>query len=174
MLEGVRRKAVTDAVNAIQGWIRTLNSDGELPAAFWQDPYVLGYLTSCIRCVAKLSTIGKIEGRELAQVVTDVFKELAGQDGVAISDSVIAFGKSKHPDFDLGWNNADKFMCVSFGIPGYENDPEVLKAARLAAAISPDLTSAVGPLTRRAETAAMLCKVLFYDPVRSRLGVGDE
>jgi hypothetical protein len=62
-----------------------------------------------------------------------------GEDGVdAISDSVIAFGKSRDPDFGFGFVNADKFMCVSFGLPGYEDDPDVLKAKRQAAAMSPD------------------------------------
>lgn len=175
MFGGIRRKAVNDTVNAVRPLLRTFNVFGsELPKGFWQDPYILGYLTSVVRGTTRLSSKGKIAGPELAQVIMDVFNELVGQGGDEISDLVIALGKGKNPDFGLGFTNGDKFMCVSYGLPGYEDDPDVLKAGRLAAAMSRDLTSAVGPLTPQAETAAMLHKMLFHDPVRSRLGSKEE
>ena len=173
MFGATGRTALEVVQTCVEPWLRCLEAFDELPKGFWQDPYVLGFMSNCLKTLATLATGGQIDGSELAEVVLSSFKELSGQDGDAIADMVIALGKSKDRDFALGFENAEKFMCIAHGIPGFEDDPDVLKARQLGAAMSADL-GAVGPITPQAETSTMLFKMLFYDVVLKRLGKEEQ
>ncbi len=169
MFGGKKRTAVKAAVSGIQPLLRTLEmrGDGELPKDFWSDPYVLGFLTGCIMPFATIATNGRLGGQEIGEVGVRVYAELAPEHDETIWDAMLAFKGSS--DYQLGMTNADKCLTVACGVPGHEDDPDVLEAKATAAQLAPSLTSVLGPSSPEAATAGALMSMLFYDVVRKRL-----
>lgn len=169
MFGGKRRRATKMALEAVQPILRTLEMSGGIPSGFWDDPYVLGYLGGTAAIFAKMTTQGKIAGESLGQVMITVYETLSGLDGVEISKKVLLLQSSNDKDFLKGLGNADKTICVAYGIEGYEDDPDVVEAKELVKKMGPDFAF-LGETTEAAQISGCLTQMLFYQVVRDRLG----
>jgi hypothetical protein len=162
-----RRRATRTAVEAVLPFIRVLKMTDGIPDGFWDDPYVLGIVSGSISIFAKLSTNGRIAGDDLGAVLIDTFSIISEQDGVPIIRRVLAFQDASDPDFLLGVKNADKMVSYAYGDTGYDNDPDVIHAKRIAKATAS--LQITGPISPDAAIAGALQQILFYDMVRKRL-----
>jgi hypothetical protein len=165
-----KSRAVKAATQAVQPFIKTLEMTGGLPPGFWEDPYVLGYLSGCIGIFAKLSTNGKIAGGDLGLVMINVLNEVSNSRGMEIAQRVIEFQHRNNSDFAKGVANADKAVSVAYGLRDYDADPDVIAARSTAAATDSFMTSMAPSSTEASKVSGVLQMTLFYDVVRARLG----
>lgn len=161
-----RRRAVTIAVQAVAPLIRTQSVFSELPAGFWQDSYVLGYLSGCIIWFANGAYGGFIQGEDLGTVMVSVLRQLNPSEAIQIADRIIDLQRSDDSDYGKGFCNAGKAIAVSYGATDLEGDADVKSAREFALAMR-------GPLQPHADTNAevggALHHLLFHQVVRRRL-----
>lgn len=165
-----KSRATKTAIQAVLPLVRTVEMTGGLPKNFWRDPYVLGFLSTCIGIFAKLATGWKIAGSDLGYVIIGVFDAVAQGEGREIARRITEFQSTNDPDFARGVAGADKVISVTYGLPHDETDPDIIKARKLAQIgedISPSITNISNEM---AGVGGALQMLLFYDVVRSRLG----
>ena len=129
---------------------------------------MIGYLMGSIALVARLATNDRLATDELGKVINDVFANVAPQHYTTIQDAIGAFEQQGDPDAKLGFTNGEKCVAVGCGLPGYDDDTDVLKARTMATELSPKL--GLGPSNPTVEAGGTLIRMLFHDMVRKRLG----
>lgn len=169
-----RSRATKAATDAVRPFIRCIEGIGGIPPGFWDDPYVLGFLTAYIRQFAKLSTRGKIGGDDLGMVYGDVFEAISGQSWEPIARRSLELQNSGNADYAKGFDNALKVFSVCFGQKHYDDDPDVIKARELSNQLGDfGLRSTTGgPMNETARVGGTLQDILFYRVVFERLGEG--
>ncbi|WP_395016082.1 hypothetical protein [Dongia sp.] len=171
MFGSARRKATKAATEAVRPLIKLLEITDGLPAGFWEDPYVLGYINGCIGLFAKLVTRGAVKGADMGYVMMDVLSDVSGRNGQEIVRNVIRLQQSKDAEYMRGIANADKCISVTYGLTDYDQDPDVVEARRRAPVIRKELSSITGESSENANAGAALQEMLFYDVVRARFGL---
>ena len=169
-----RARATKAARDAVRPFIRAIEQVGGIPSGFWDDPYVVGFLTAYINQFAKLSTRGKISDDDLGMVIIDVFEVISGQSAEPIARRGLELQNSRDADYAKGVDNALKVFSVCFGQKHYDNDPDVIKARELSNQLGDfGLRSATGgPMSETARVGGTLQNMLFYQIVFERLGEG--
>ena len=109
---------------------------GEFRDGFWEDAYILGYLSSTIAILAEMGLVGygqNSSNMKIGQVQQKVLSNLSGiRDGSRFARMAVAFHNSKDQDFETGLENARIALMATIGDPKYTKLPEVKKAKRLA------------------------------------------
>ena len=164
-----RRKAAKAAVEAIQPIVGTFQHHYGLPAGFWQDPYVVGFIGFMIGHHAKTATHGKITGEEYGLAIGDAFSELSNLNGAKIMERYenFALADPKIPDFERGADNSATICYYVMGILKNEAENEHVLAAKKMAE-----REGSGPTDRQRIASYMLFK-LFNKEVQNRFQLAD-
>ena len=169
MFGGKKRKTTNEVTQALQPLIHTLESTTGLPRGFWEDAYVLGFMTGSIAATLAMFASRDKLGDDLGNVFTAVFDGLAGGGGKDIMKRARLFDDEQNRDFLRGTRNAHKVISVTFGLPGYEDDPDVIRAREMSAALEPMMSFTFGHTPEASAVGGTLQKKLFLDVVRQRL-----
>ena len=161
------RRVRKSAIAALSPMVKILRITSGLPKHFWDDPYVLGFLSGAIVAVNLEETGGQLKGAKMGKVLMDVLSQLSQLTPLDIGSKVAK--QIQHPDFINGQKNADKMFTVGFGLPYYDDDPDV-KAAKERAEQDPSaMASALyGPIDLSARQGAAAQEVFWFDQVSKR------
>jgi hypothetical protein len=85
MFGSKRRKAVRAAVDNIRPIIGIIQYNHGIPAGFWQDEYLLGFLGFLIGFHMQRASGGALSQTEKGQGLADAFTELSNINGAAIA-----------------------------------------------------------------------------------------
>jgi hypothetical protein len=163
-----RRKAIDVAAQASSQLVKTCGAWSGLPPGFWQDAYVLGFLSGTIIVFAEMVLGKKPQGEELGHIIIGTYERLNSLECSVITRRISALQTAKDPDYLLAVANAIKTVAVTYGHPGFANDTDVIAATELGRA-----TRGIAlPANQQAEVGGALQTLLFYDVVRNRLGDG--
>ncbi|MDY0885285.1 hypothetical protein ACFPL7_02075 [Dongia soli] len=164
MAKQTSHSAAADAAHALRDLI---NSNGDIPDAFWQNPFVLGFLFYYIHGVAGLTGVQADEYYDMPSA----FIELCGEDlGIDVLERSLTFSMDQDPGYLAGLKAGDKYLAVVFGSKQYDNDPAVIGARKLAAAKAKDLPAGFGVAPVDIENTYLL-ETIFLSEVRGRLNM---
>lgn len=154
------------AYDAICSMLDLLRKDGPLPAGFWDDPFVLGFIAYCIEAVA---TQAGAEPDDF-QDVPAVYLSLLEGNGLDVFQQSYKFHVEKNADFERGVEVGQKFLTVAYGSLAHEDDPAIIQARAVA-------SETVERMRREGEEVSMedavfgyLLEGLFFQEIRNRLG----
>jgi len=171
MFGSLRRKASIAATEALRPVVSGFQQRYGLPAGFWADEYVLGFMVTTAAYHAQLATAGKINGATLGEVMADAITSVSHLDGLRIVSRLGAL--EEHPDFSAG---ADVAMIVclyaSGNLKNEATNELVARATRVAERMNAEM-GVTSPAQKRASTAAVMMILGFVEPVRRRFGIGD-
>ena len=156
-----RRKATEAAVNGLRPIVGVMQHSYGLPAGFWQDSYVLGFMHFSIGIFAKAATRGKVSGEVLGRVLADAFTGLSNLNGVAIANRATDLAISGDPGFDKGASDASVVQGYALGMLKDDDEHDLVLRAK-------NVASKSGTIDRSAVVGAMLM-LSFIHEVKSRL-----
>ena len=160
-----RKQAVNNASQAVGQLVNLCQAFSDLPSGFWRDPYVLGFLTTTIAVFAEM-TLGKKPGaEEMGFIIMGVYERLNPLQAKNIAHQIVALQEAKEANYFRAVEKAYKTIAVTYGHPGFENDPDVIDAARLASA----MRGAISISNPNAELGGALQSMLFIQVVKERL-----
>src|SRR5262245_47139561 len=135
-----------------------------VPAGYWRDPYVLGFIQMTVLMFAKMATRGKIDSADLGYVLMDVLTAVSSMNGDVIAQDAADLALNKHPDFVRG--NEDAMSIILFTYRGNApGDPLVVEATRFFDGGT--LTQAPGQKSdRRSQIAALMVSLSYGKEVR--------
>ncbi|WP_425416504.1 hypothetical protein [Oricola indica] len=164
MFGGARRRATEHVVQSIRPLIAIYQSYSGLPAGFWRDEFVLGFIGFMISFHANVTSGVKLSTADKGHLLYDVLSAISNMNGQAIGREYtqLATQFPKNPDFEKGADNAAICAFASIGKMSPEGRPYYDMAKELADAQgTPDDLSAIG---------GFLLHILFYQPLRERFG----
>lgn len=162
-----RGKAVDAIVDGLKPVIRFSAMHGGLPAGYWQDPYVLGFIQGCV------FKIGEHAGlkTDSASAWIEAYEQLSDGQGKAVVTRIRELNRPpRDKDLLLGMGNA--VFCVSYalGLEDYPDEPVIFRARKAGS----DYATVFGHTDRknpeRTRTAGALVHILFHNIVSERLG----
>lgn len=164
-----KKKAINIASEAVAQLIRTTSHLEGLPVGFWNDPYVLGFLTATAAMFAEASYGEKPPTEELGFIILGVYEKLNPAEFLAISRRVTDLQNTRNPEYFLATEKAFKTVALIYGMQGLSSDPDVIAATRMAKELTQSgLTST--HTDSNAAVGGMLQSMLFHDVVKKRLG----
>lgn len=172
-----RRRAVKAAKEHGSAIIRLVEAMGGLPDGFWEDPYIVGWITGFIYCVARAATNNRIGTTDLGRVLMATITAVAGAKGKEVVARSKGWARTKdEPKFNEGVQAATKTYFVSVGAREFDADPEVVQARQLAKSRDSFQESlGLGASTEQDEVSAAMQHLLFYDVVeRMRSSHGSD
>ena len=155
-----KRRATQAAVDYVRPLIGTIQHIHGLPARFWMDDFVLGFIGFMIAITAKMavSNLSMIEGN---RVFCDAFTALSNQNGEAIASRAMELYKNPTPDFSRGHENATTiFLYFQGALPDEDSNPDAQAAKENAFAINRD-TFAFNRSDSREDICVALIEKLF-------------
>ena len=165
-----RNRAINNAFQASGQLVNACQVFSDLPAGFWNDPYVLGFLTTVIAVFAEMTLGKKPTSEELGFIIIGTYERLNPLLAHRIAQHIVQLQAAKNEDYFHAVERAYKTVAVTYGHPDFDADPEVVAASALAKGmmgITPasNLHAAVG---------GVLQTMLFTDVVRRRLTRADS
>ena len=149
---------IAKAVTPMIGYVS--NAHG-LPAGFWKEPYVLGYMMGQINGWMAVFDGDALSIADKGRIVVETFGILSGEKGKPISESAMVYAQQQQPDFLQGNQNGMFLaMYAADNVPDADTF-EVVVMAKEAAADD----------TREAATE-QLAKMLWVSEVRDRMAIG--
>lgn len=112
------------ATSAIDIMLEMLGGLEHLPASFWDDEFVLGFIFYSAYAYAIRAGAGDIAFKELRRVYTD----LLGNDGNSIFSQSMICQAEESPKFGKGLEAATKFISATGGQSTYDDDEAVITA----------------------------------------------
>lgn len=161
-----KNQSLTEEIsNATRETLAMVQNQHGVPAGFWQDSYVLGFLMGQINAFMSIFGGETLSVADKGRVVVDCFGELSGMKGKGISEQSMVFASSEDPDF-MRANQNGMFIAMvqAEKLPDAANNP-VVAATRTQ-------LDAAGEGTSMKDVAAFLTKQHWVGEVRSRLSVG--
>jgi hypothetical protein len=114
-------KIAADEIETILG---TLGPASKLPADFFDDHFVLGFIYLLARALAAVN----MDNAARPESVEEVYRELFGEEGPFLHKRSVRFFNARAAAFGNGYRAADKLISAMSGSPRYANDPVVHKA----------------------------------------------
>ena len=159
-----RRRAIQGAIGVLRVIIGPVQHFYGLPAGFWKDPYILGFLYSSAGLLAKLATNGKITGPEFGFALRDIFSVLSNQNGSVIVQEATDMALRGDPDFSRGADDAVAVHLYTYKkLKDEDAHPLVRKAAELVDA------GVVEGADRRAQILVAMMSLSFMRECKERL-----
>lgn len=171
MFGSSRKKAINNSVEAVSQLVRTSAAWNGLPAGYWSDAYVLGFLTTTIAIFAELALGKRPPADELGFIIIGTYERLNPVESNCILQRIAQLQQSKDVDYFKATENAVKTIAVTYGDTRFDNDKDVQDAAKLAHAMRGQISPAVNI---HAEIGGSLQSLLFHQVVRSRLAPSDS
>lgn len=136
MFGGRRKKATKYTVASIRPLISTIQHLQGLPPFFWEDEFVLGFVSFTIRFRSDELTGGRLSTEDKGFVLIDAFTELSNMNGTSIARNVtnLATQDPKSPDFERGADYASYCCLASAGKMSEQGMPYFEQAKEMAAA----------------------------------------
>lgn len=158
----LRRKAAKAALEATRPIMNLLQSyvGPGIPPGFWEDPYVLGYLTALSLHFSKLATRNKIKGVDRVYVVAETLAVLSNMDGVALMGRGTRFSEERNPEYLRGIQDAWVSFAYAYGVLEDEDTNPIVIASKAAA-------KADGQAGDREAIAGFIGASTFYAHVRA-------
>jgi hypothetical protein len=156
-----RSDPIQDARDTIQSLIDMLGP--KLPAAFWGDPFVLGFIYFAAHAYAIQAGASNDELKDLPAVYVGLLEGDAPQ----VMARSATLHRDKDPVFLQGLENADKFIAAMRGMSKYDDDEAVIRAheqAREAVVLADD----EHPITFDQALFVYLYEGLFAGEIRRR------
>ncbi len=166
MLFGSRQRALRTIVNALKPLVQraVANNNGYLPRGFWDDPFVLGYLTGTATHFARLVNPKGMKDEDLGMVLISAMRKLSGTDAEEITDRILLLQQSRDKDFVRAVDASEKAIAYIYEIVPMDHEKLVRDAARIEGATLPG-----GEKPTRSAIAWRLHQTLFYDVIDKRL-----
>jgi hypothetical protein len=111
-----------DARDTIQSLIDMLGP--KLPAAFWDDPFVLGFIYFAVHAYAIQAGASDADLKDLPAIYVGLLESDAPE-VMALSTTL---HRNKDPAFLQGLENADEFTAAMRGMSKYDDDEAVIRA----------------------------------------------
>ena len=156
------QNAVAAARGDLLPLLRVLTRIGPLPEAFWQDRYVLGYLSAVAGMAAEEATEGRLGEKDLAKVSFRALGSIAGKPAVALRAAVENGAADALAEFADGFEAASMVAAVHSGSDEFDRDRAVIGARKFVAENSDRLDSDGAPADMAARVALILESTLFY------------
>jgi hypothetical protein len=158
------KSLANDISNATRQTVSLVESQHGVPAGFWQDSYVLGFLMGQINAFMSVFGGDGLSVADKGRVVVECLGELSGMKGKGISEQSMVFASNEDPDF-MRANQNGMFIAMvqAEKLPDAANNPVV-------AATRQQLDQA-GEGTSMADVAQHLTKHHWVGEVRTRLSV---
>ena len=155
-----RRKATEHTINAVRPLIAVRQSLHGLPADFWRNEFVIGFIGSMISFHANITFGRKLSQEDKGNLLFDVFTALSNMNGKAIAENYLqqATETPKSKAFKKGADNAAICAFFSIGKLDESGRPWIEQAEKLAAA--------QGAANDPSAIAGSLLHLLFYQPLR--------
>ena len=165
MLGRSRQKVTEHTIAALRPIIGILQHYHGIPVGFWQDKFVLGFLSFMLAFHRDLTSGIRLTDEDKGRAMADVFTALSNMNGLAIARNVtqLVTGNEKSTDFEKGADNA---AVVAFFIVGKlknaDSNVHVIAAKRM---------PANGGDHDHSTISANLITLLFLKPVLERFGI---
>lgn len=174
---GLKKRKLTALLGeSLQRTVRIVEATfQEIPKGYWEDPYILGYLTGIYQNMYPFAkqTVGQVSNRTRAIVMVDIFTSLSGSENVI--SMITEFKAMENWEFQRGENNAEKFLSLMLGLDDYLADPDVVRAKKKMEA-TPDLLKPpeiYGDVSSGEELAANYQDIIYLDYIRKRFQLDD-
>lgn len=157
-----RKKATEHTVNAIRPLIATFQQFEGLPAYFWRDEFVLGFIGFMISFHGNITSGRKLSQADKGYLLCDVFTALSNMNGQAICRDVARLSTQTHKskDFERGADYAAICGFYSIGKMAETSLPWIEKAKEMAVA--------QGDENDHSAILGSLIHLLFYQPLHER------
>jgi hypothetical protein len=164
-VDSKRKRVASEVIDAVRPTIAMIQNGRGLPAGFWDDDYVLGFLygqvTACILVFGGM----QMKPAEQGAILVASFTALSNMNGLAITRRATKLSEIKDPTFQQGLQNGMLTVMYRFErVKDEAGDPHIARATE--AAKSSSSTPA------REEIAAHLRASLWQDEVTKRFGSG--
>ena len=167
MIFGAKKhKAVADAVTeAVRPSVAAASTRNGVPAGFWDDPFVLGYLMGRINAGMAIEGGESLSVADKGRVVVDCLAALSGAKGKAISEMAMVHAQTEQPDF-MRANASGMFIALyeAERVPDEDRNPAVAAASQA--------VGASGAQPCRRSIADHLAQNYWVNEVRNRFTVG--
>lgn len=166
MFGGKRRKATSHVVESIRPLIAIYQHQYGLPASFWHDRFVLGFVGFLISFHTNITSGYSLSAEDKGYLLYDAFSALSLMNGKAIADEYVALASAEPKDaaFEQGADHAAACAYFSIGKVSDTSREWVRTAEKQA--------SAFGATTDRNAVLGALIQLLFYTPLKERFGPG--
>lgn len=137
-----RRRATTHATECVRSLVATYQHQHGLPAGFWFDPYVIGFMGFMIAFHASFTSGEKLSEDDKGHVLHDVFSALSNMEGKALVDEYkrLAFAAPKDEAFEMGADHAAAIAFTSLGKTSPETREYYNRACEIAEAMGEQKT----------------------------------
>jgi hypothetical protein len=128
----MRTKAKEAAVQSIRPILATLQTVGPgIPAGFWNDPYILGYLSFVKAFFVNQATMGKASAADRGFATADAFTELSNMNGQMIASHAADLIYAKDAQFNRGGDDASVAIYYDARVLKDEHKhPQIVRASQ--------------------------------------------
>ena len=153
-----------DISSATRVTVSMVEGQHGVPAGFWQDSYVLGFLMGQINAFMSVFGGDGLSIADKGRVVVECLGELSGMKGKGLSEQSMVFASTEDPDF-MRANQNGMFIAMvqAEKLPDAANNP-VVAATR-------HQLDAAGEGTSMADVAQYLAEHHWVGEVRNRLSL---
>jgi hypothetical protein len=165
IVDAMRNRVAGELVDAVRPTIAMIQDGRGLPAGFWQDNYVLGFLYGQVTACILVFGGTQMKPADKGSLLVDSFAALSNMNGLAITQRATKLTESKDATFQQAVQNGMLTVMYGFGrVKDEASDPNIARATEAAKSSSPTPT--------REEIAAHLKASLWQDEVKKRFGSG--
>jgi hypothetical protein len=148
----------------------SVEMDTDLPDGFWDDAFVLGFLGGCVLKSAPSKGLALLKPDLLLGVMSRVLANLSGREAAEMERRILEL-HDRDRDFRRGADNADKILSITWGLPGYDDDPDILDGHQRALDMREAGFFLDGEVSEQKALVAALQLSLFREVVFDRFGV---
>lgn len=157
-----RRKAINWAVQNIRPMIAGHQHLHGLPAGFWADEYVLGFVGTLI-VVLIHEAAPNLSKLDNGYAIMDAFQQLSNMNGTEVARRHQDLWDAKSEAYMRGHNNASTLaLYMSSNLKNEDGNPDVVAARKFVS------DSSFGLPGDRGEIASVLMSFFFTDEIRRR------
>jgi hypothetical protein len=159
------RRVTSEVIDAVRPTIAMIQDGQGLPAGFWQDNYVLGFLYGQVTACMLVFGGTQMKPEDKGSILVEIFSALSNANGLATARRATKLTESNDARFQQAVQNGMLTVMYGFGrVKDEANDPNIARATEAAKSSSPAPT--------REEIAGHLKASLWQDEVKKRFGSG--
>lgn len=155
---GVRK----EVVKATKPMLHMAEMTGGLPAGFWTDPIILGFLWGTMNGLVAVIGNQKYSSAEASEISMGAVDDLRGPGlGLATATKAVQLMQAKDPAFEQALKGGYLSVLVAMHGPSKVLDEPIVQAAIRHAAKLPEMSSITGPLSEAASISSALSDMFF-------------
>ena len=150
-----RKKGTEAATAALRPLIANAQQSGGVSSAFFESPYILGFMQLTAAFFAKAATSNRISATDLGFALQDAFSNVSNRNGVELLRRAVQLAEQNDPECARGGDDAAAIIFYNQRMLRDEDqNPLVIKASKSVEAQS----SSLGEMGDR---RAMICAVMM-------------